>query len=145
MGDHLYISLNKRGPKTEPCGSPCTIFLSEDVCLYCVKCLFSIGVISANCERLNKEDLNQKFVLPLILYVFNLSSSMLWFRTSFAFVRSRNIPTTCNCYSMGFWMLAMRFWLAESFDFIFLNPFCASDVYVCYVYIQKITYYAYVF
>jgi hypothetical protein len=60
---------NKRGPQiepcvtphtvilsedvSEPCSTPHTVILSEDVYLYCVKFMPSFWVISTNCEQLD--------------------------------------------------------------------------------------------
>jgi hypothetical protein len=64
-------------------------------------------------------------------YAFNLPSNVLWFRTSYAFVRSRSIPSTCRCSSLAYWILSMKDWLDVSVDFIFLNPFSASYKILC--------------
>jgi len=48
------VSKNKRDPKIEPCFTLCTIFLNEDIYLYCAKFLCSSWVISTNFEWFDK-------------------------------------------------------------------------------------------
>jgi hypothetical protein len=61
-----------------------------------------------------------KFMLPLITYESSLSSMCygLWFRISYNFVRSKNVPTTCWQWSMASLVLSMKVWLAGSIDFL---------------------------
>jgi len=58
----FIYKFNKGGPKIEPWGTPCTVLLSQDVYVCCVKFLLSSLVISTNREKLDKCDLHQNFV-----------------------------------------------------------------------------------
>jgi hypothetical protein len=58
---------NKNVPKIEPFGTPYIILMSEDVYLYCVKFLRPSWVTSSNCERVDKLDLNNKFISITII------------------------------------------------------------------------------
>ena len=70
--------------------------------IFCIEFGWSVWFISTNCSRYTEYDLNQKFVIPLIPYEFNLFSIMLWFMTWCAFVKSNNIATDVKSYSQSF-------------------------------------------
>ena len=128
---HLYTTKTKEALNFSPMALHVLFFLNEDIYLHCVKFLSSNSAISTNCEWFDKQDLNHKFMLPLISYKSNLSSNVSWFKILYAFVRSKNIPATCCHWFMASWIFSTKVWLAVSVDFIFLNPFCASDKILC--------------
>ena len=94
----IYIK-NKRGPRIEPCGTPCVIVLGEDWNLYWVCLFLSIWNIPTNWVLFVKYDWNHLFTEPLIPYESNLSSNLLWLITSYALERLRKMLTACKCLS----------------------------------------------
>ena len=61
----IYIR-NRRGPKNEPCGTPCVIVLSEDWNLHWLPPFMSMLDISTNWVLFAKFDWNHLFTMPLI-------------------------------------------------------------------------------
>ena len=54
----IYINKKKKGPRTDPCGTPDNNIFLLDIFL---------GPISVICLRLTRYDANQTFIIPRIL------------------------------------------------------------------------------
>ena len=122
---------NKQGPRIEPWGTPYTVLLSQDVYLCCVKFLLPSWVISTNCEQLDKCDLNHNFMFPLMLYQFNLWSSVFWIRIQYMlWGEVMFLPLVDICP----WLLEYSLW---KYEWLFLVisfssiPFVLLIKYVC--------------
>ena len=100
--------------------------------------LLPIFEISTNWVWFSKSYLNHDFSTPLTPQISNLTNKIWWFRTSWAFDRSRNITTAFRWLSSTSNILYIKAWEMVSVDLPPLNPFCAP-VRILYFYTKELS------
>ena len=87
-------------PRLSPVAHHLDFTLDKDEYLFNILLLLPlVCIIETYCERPDKYDLNHGFIIPLTPYDSSLHNRMLWFMTSYALVKSINIPTACKLLS----------------------------------------------